>query len=295
MPINRIRSQTREVKPLPRRETPDAAFSLRPKLLALREKLILALRQRHQLLRADAATLFYFHAPRQADYEAACESRATPDPAGSTLATEITDRIRAVWPSLVADADVRHAARALDGLHSSAMALAAILPAARDLADLLHVIDDEVLCVIEPASREGFTLEVRGVAEVNQLHDLLASLEPRLLHEEAFDISSRPQFQAFAISGLRHDGSLPEGASGASHWLFNEQPASAIARFEGERVVLMGDAMPTVARAANARFPDLMAEGQVIRRFRLEEVEARLSLWLGQPLAAPPLLALRAA
>ena len=262
MPLDRIRAQV-DVRPPSRPvDTRDRAFTLRPKLRALNAA----------LLRGATAPvrdpLFYMHADRQAEYREVLDSRVSriePDTVAELLAE--------LWPVLVTDVDARQAARAIPGLHAAA----ARHPAARRLAELLHAIDDELVCVLEPARRTGYLMDVRGVVEVNQLHDLLATVSPGT---RLFEAGDGVRFQVFHVRGLRQDGTLPSGVEGAGDWLFNEQLASDIPRRDGERVVLLGEALPTASRS-EPRFPELRAEGQWIRALTVAEVDARLAKWTG--------------
>jgi hypothetical protein len=97
----------------------------------------------------------------------------------------------------------------------------------------------------------------------------------------------------FAISGLRRDGSLPTGPASAAHWNFNEQPATAFPRVEGERVVLLGQPLPTAQRSEDRRFPELACEGRLVRMLTLAEVCDRLAKWVGEPLLETPVLLAR--
>lgn len=267
MAIDRIRASASEVLPSPR-IAHDQAYLLRPRLLALHASLRRAARFQHLWASSrELAPLFYFHKPRQADYDA---SRADATAFPADVAWNAVDSgVRDLWPALVADADVRQSARAIAGLYAAAQELASIHPAARDLSDLLRVLDDEVLCVVEPATRAGFTMEVRGVEVIDQLHDLL---------------DGHTCYQVLALSGLRQDGSLPTGAGSSAHWLFNDQPAAMLPRIDGERVVLLGEPLPLFRRTDERRFPGLSVEARRLRTLTLPEVLERLSKWAGAPL-----------
>jgi hypothetical protein len=195
------------------------------------------------------------------------------------------ERMSKLRPSLVADVHVRQAARAVPGLADAAAALAADHPAARDLANILAVLDEEAVLVVEPASRTGFRVEVCGVADVNQFYLLLADLIPGRRERSSPGMMSR--FQLFALSGLRDNATLIPGLRGADHWLWGDRPASSLPRFEGERVVLLGEpSVPTVL-SDERRFFDMPAEARIVRGLSRAEVVSYLSRWTGQTVAEP--------
>jgi hypothetical protein len=252
--------------PAAARPAPDAAFAARPRLLRLRD----ALRRVAKAPRPrwGEPPVFFFDARRQAELEAA---RTAPPDRFAELASLITEEM----PALLASAEVRRVARAA-GLKEAAGALAAHCPAANDLAELLAVPDDEVFLAIVPATRTGVRLHLRGAAGVAQLRRLLAS------ELQAAD------FQLFAPSALRPDGTLPAGVAGCGHWLWPTQPLAAVPRVNGERVVLVGPAVVGPSPAVEVRFPQLAVECERVEALGAVQVAERLSRLCGRPLPVLP-------
>jgi hypothetical protein len=222
---------------------PDSAFAARPRLVRLFGSLTRALAAA-QRGRWNEPPAFFFNPARQAELETA---RAAPP----GQADEHTALITAELPFLLASVELRRVARAL-GLAAPARALAPRCAAARDLADLLAVPDDEVFLALAPAERTGVRLYLRGAADVAQLHRLLAPLVPPR------------DFQLFAPAALRSDGTLPHGFDGCASWLWPSQPLCCIPRVNGERVVLIGPATVRPAPNVEPRFPLLSAECEAI-------------------------------
>src|SRR5262249_35168664 len=112
--------------------------------------------------------LFFFDRRRQAEFES-----TRPAPPADPLAA-LAAPIAAELPALWASVEVRRVARTVDGLKAAAEALAPACPAAKDLAELLAVPDDEAVLALYPAAYSGFRFVGRGVADVGQFHVLLA-------------------------------------------------------------------------------------------------------------------------
>ena len=166
--------------------------------------------------------------------------------------------------------EVRRAARAI-GLQDAALALASQCPAARELADLLAVPDDEVFLALAPAERTGTRLHVRGAADVAQLYRLLAPALP-----------SGP-IQLFAPLALQSDGTLPVGFAGCEHWLWPTQPLATVPRINGERVVLVGPAVVRLTLDVEPRFPALAVECEVIQALNAFQTAELLAHLCGHP------------
>lgn len=257
--------------PLGRRVAePDPAFAARPGLVRLRDALRAA---------APAAArrtwkeppVFFFDPARQAELDAA-RGPLLPAPRHPLDA-----RVAAELPALVESVEVRRVARTVPGLREAAAALAGRLPAAKDLADLLAVPDDEVVVALDPARGVGVRLLVRGVADVGQFQTLLADVAPEL---------RRPGgWQAYRPAALRADGTLPTGMSGCEHWLWWHEPLAAVPLIRGERVLLLGPPPYPAARDAEPRFPELEATLTALSALTPADVAARL----GRP--APRVLA----
>ena len=282
---------------------PDPAFAARPRLARLRDTLARVARQRPP--RWNTPALFFFDPTRQAELEAA---RPTPPDRFAELAAAITTEL----PALLASVEVRRVARATDGLTAAARALAPNCPAAKELAELLAVPDDEVFLVLSPADRSGVRLHLRGAADAAQLYRALSEPLPPtpspkkgggVRDEEAIASSvlsisplrggvgegSSSPFQLFAPTALRPDGTLPAGFAGCAHWLWPTQPLAAVPRVDGERVVLVGPAVVRAALDGEPRFPTLAVEAEVIHTLNVFQTAERLSRLAGRlvPVHAP--------
>src|SRR5262245_56457327 len=251
---------------------PDAAFAARPRLVQLRDALIRA-EQPLRPSRWNEPVLFFFDRKREAELKAA---RST------TLDrfSELAELIAAEMPLLIACAEVRRVARAVDGLKHTAQRLASRCLAAKELADLLAVPDDEVFLALLPTERTGVRLHVRGAADVAQFHCLLV---PALTGARA---TADASFQLFLPAALREDASLPFGFAGCEHWLWPNQPLAAVPRISGERVVLVGPAFVRPSLDVDPRFPKLVAEGEIAQTLHAVQVAECLSRLIGRPV--PP-------
>jgi len=249
---------------------PDAAFAARPRLAHLRDALVRTTRARPP--RWGEAAIFFFDPKRQAELDAA--RQPSPDPLA-----ELTALIAAELLALVASVEVRRVARATDGLRAAADLLAPRLPAARDLAELLAIPDDEVFLALAPLDRVGVRLHVRGAASVADLHRLLA---PALGLAQS-------QFQLLAPAAVRPDGTLPSGFAACEHWLWPTQPLCAVPRLGGSRVVMVGPAAVRPALDIDPRFPGLAAECEAIQTLTAVQTAEAVAKVCGAslPVAAP--------
>jgi hypothetical protein len=246
------------------RDTLDPAFAARPRLLALRDMLASAVKQL-QRTRWKEPAVFFFDRKRQADLEAAQTAKL------DAFAT-LTNAINAELDGLFAHVEVRRIARATDKLAMLANTLAPRCAAAQTLAELLAIPDDEVFLVLVPATRVAFRLHVRGVADVAQLYQAIASE----LAENTF--------QLFTSAALSQDGTLPTGFAGCEHWLWPTQPLAAVPRREGERVVLVGAATVQPAFDVEPRFPAMRAEIETIQTLNAFQTTEELSRLVGHAL-----------
>ncbi|MCI0702322.1 MAG: hypothetical protein L0241_14665 [Planctomycetia bacterium] len=254
--------------------TPDAAFAARPRLIQLHDALTRAVKQLRPA-RWNEPAVFFFNRKRQEELEA-----ARPEP--PERCAELAKLIVLEMPGLIASVEVRRVARTIDGFASAALALASHCPAAKELAELLAVPDDEVFVALGPQERIGVRLHVRGVADMAQFHRLLA---PALTGTNA---TADASFQLFKPPALLEDGSLPTGFSGCEHWLWPTQPLAGVPRIGGERVVIVGPAFVRASLEVDPRFPNLVIEARVIQTLNAFQVTERLSGLIGRPL--PPLL-----
>ncbi len=283
--------------PAGRTAAPDPAFAARARLKRLRDALVQAAKALRPH-RWNEPAVFFFDRTRQAELDAARPT--VPD-----RFAELTALIAAELPALVSAVEVRRVARATDGLASAARALP--FPAARELAELLAIPDDEVFLALAPAARTGVRLHLRGAADVAQLYRLLEEPNPPApfpkkeggerpaeLHldnharERSFSPSPPggggrgvgfPSVQLFSPAALLPDGPLPVGFAGCEHWLWPTQPLAAVPRIGGERVVIVGPAVVRSALDIEPRFPGLAVECdsvQALNPFQVAEALARL-------------------
>lgn len=248
------------------RPQPDPGFEALPRLTRLRDTLTAA----PVACRSpwNEPPLFFFDRKRQE--QLATTRSAKVDPLG-----EIAEQIAAELPGLYASVEVRRVARAVEGLMTAAESLAARCSAAKELADLLAVPDDEVFLVLQPDERTGFRLVVRGVADVGQFHLLLADTITAGRVAERFvrvcrDVNpavpagvpmvAEARFQMYLPAAVRPNGTLPVGLTGCEHWLWPEMALAAVPRVKGERVVLLGPPAYRMTWDVTRRFPAMAAE-----------------------------------
>src|SRR5262245_30444812 len=147
---------------------PDQGHDAVPALAQLRDQLVQAL-PAHGRRRWKEPPVFFFDRRRQAALDA---SRAAVPVDPFTVVAAAVERI---MPALFTSIEVRRVARAMVGLRAAAESLALACPAARELAELLAIPEDEVFLVLHPAQRAGFRVVARGIADVGQFHVLLAA------------------------------------------------------------------------------------------------------------------------
>jgi hypothetical protein len=291
---------------------PDPGYRALPGLIALRDRLVEALSLRAPRRRGEPDVFFFDHR-RQAEFESARPE--TPAEPANDLAAAIALEL----PELYASVEARRVARSVNGLQESAASMAPKCPAARDLAELLAMPEDEVVLVLYPARRAGFRVAVRGIADLGQFHILLADavtgdpasglvagapMPARLVAAcrgaaceppAGVPMIAEARFQLYLPGALRTDGSLPGGFAGCEHWLWPASPLAGLPRVDRERVVLIGprafDATWEVAR----RFPDLRAELRLIETLSPFRVAERLTRLAGGALAPRQWVALAAA
>ncbi|MGL6076990.1 MAG: hypothetical protein ACRC8S_22775 [Fimbriiglobus sp.] len=178
--------------------------------------------------------LFFFHPRIQADV--AIFAKASPEAAYERRAAELLPREADAWRALPGLADdllsllmdsveARHTARAFPSLRSYIEALATEHPRLRELAQTLMVTDDQFLRIINPMTRQGYRLFVRGLTDINALTDALQYIAPTL-HR-----------QFFHPEALLPDGSLPQGLAGADGWYWGREPISTVPLIDGERTL----------------------------------------------------------
>lgn len=250
---------------------PDPAFAARARLARLRDALTRAASARPS--RWNEPPVFFFDSRRQAELEAARTERPQPF-------AELTALVAAELPELIASVEVRRVARATEGFRAAAERLAPRCPAARELATLLAVPDDEVFLALAPLEGTGVRLHVRGAATVADLHRLLAPALGLEVHS----------FQLHVPAALRAD-SLSSGLAGCGHWLWPTQPLAAVPRVGGERVVVVGPAAVRPALDIDPPFPGLAVECETVQTLSAERAADAVARLSGGPRPAPRLVA----
>lgn len=161
--------------------------------------------------------------------------------------------------------------------------------------EMLSLLDDEQLIVLHPALARGYVIRIAGIGNNFQLHTLLADA---LIGDagQGWLPGERPSPQVAALAkdapitnpdtlptaygafnlwnwtGLRADGSLPEGqAAGSEHWVWNEGIPADIVPFQGTRVILLGPAPYPRAWNSGRFFPTMVGELEVLRHLSPEE------------------------
>lgn len=282
----------------PTSRTVDHGFTALPLLTRLRDtlrlsgRLIAACRERHARTagRWGMPAQFFFHKATTTEPAAPGFPKSYLGEFAATMPVEVKawetlpdllDDALTVLPAAVA---ARRTARAVTGLKEAAADLADVSPAAKELSELLAVPDDQVVLAIHPASRTGVRVVMRGIAEVHQLHVLLASeWGGARVDERVVDAcrDGRPdpdanvflaRWQMFHLSALRPDGTLPRGFGASDAWVWGEQSPTALPLEKGERVVLLGE--PTYRRGweVGRKFPRLNGELDVTERLSASAV-----------------------
>jgi hypothetical protein len=291
------------------RETPDPAVAAMPKLKRLRDTLRRA--NRVPTLLADRrfppAPVFFFQSADDAAgthdslSTAAWASAASRDSAAVQAWTDLPGIAADLIPSLGHFVSVRHAARAIPGLVDTAKALAPHHPTASELVDFLSVADDVTVVAIVPAQCAGFRLRVRGLADVAQLHVLLATAitgnpakgllpgtrpEPGVVtaYTDGDPLEppiARAKFQFYRPSGLRPDGTLPQGFSGVDDWIWGHEWVAQLPQVLGERVVLLAQPAFAAEWEATRRVPQVSGELTLSEVLSPNEVQSWMANHLG--------------
>jgi hypothetical protein len=236
--------------------------------------------------------VFFFDGQRQTDLEAA---RAAPPTPAADAFEGLSARIAAELAVMCQSVEVRRVARATPGLRQVAEALAPVCAAARELADLLAVPDDEVVTVLHPQLQLGFRLVVRGVADAGQFQVLLLDAAnelfpgPRVLERFVTACSvADPQsvggvpmvmearFQMYGVGALGAGGVMPQGFGGNDHWLWPHTPLALVPARDGERIVLLGPPAYRATWEVTRRFPSLPAEVRLLEPLTSSQVAERV-------------------
>jgi hypothetical protein len=202
-----------------------------------------------------------------------------------------------------ADAGVRRAARAVPGLRELASEFAPDHRGCAEFTALLAVADDLALTVLHPAAGAGFRFELAGIADLDQLHVLLADATagspqrgylagPRpdaALVDACLDQPpdaernvATARFQFLRPEALRSDGALPSGFAGSDGWLWGHESPATIPAVDGERVLLLADAAYARQWHVRRRFPALNAELRLLQVLDRATVRAWLDRLTGR-------------
>ena len=280
---------------------PDLAFAARPLFL----RLTATLKQVAKLLgecrrMRDRATrhgrawgvpaLFFADAAAQREWRAErIPAQEFPLPYVELLA-DAFPKLAEAWerlPDLLDDAlallaeslDIRRMARAVPGLRAAAQSV----PQAAEMAGVLAMPEEEVWLVIHPAARAGYRVVLEGVADVAQLHVLLADalvgdpgrgyLSGRRPAEDVLDacrdtvwtegLEAAARFQFYRPEALRPDGTLPEGFAGSDHWYWGPESLGTVPQDKGERILLIGDPVLPKSWEVSRRFSRIAARADL--------------------------------
>lgn len=270
---------------------PDPGYEALARLTQLAEDMATAVPVRTRS-RWHEPLVFFFDGQRQAALEATRGTPPTVEPF-SSLSARIAAELSVMWQSV----EVRRVARATPGLRQVAAALAPVCSAAKELADLLLVPDDEVVTVLHPTLQLGFRLAVRGVADVGQFHVLLLDAASELLpvprpmqrFVSAASVVNPPtvggvsmvmeaRFQMYGVGALRPGGVMPEGFGGNDHWLWPHTAMASVPVCDGERIVLLGPPAYRATWEFTRRFPSLPAEARLLETLTPSQVAERVAI-----------------
>ena len=210
-----------------------------------------------------------------------------PQPYLSLLANALP-KLADAWhrlPDLLDDAlallaeslDVRRMARAVPGLRSAA----AKVPQAAELAGVLALPEEEVWLVVHPSARAGYRVTLEGVADIAQLHVLLAESltgDPARGYRSGRragteSIEAEVRFQFYRPEALRADGTLPDGFAGSDRWYWGHELLGSVPSEHGERILLIGEPVLPKAWEVKRRFSRIAARADVLEVLPRADVE----------------------
>jgi|GEM_PF-2644380 len=176
------------------------------------------------------------------------------------------------------------------------------------LGKMLSVLDDEPLLVLHPASDRGFRFRMSGIADNFQLHLLLlgalagngpgriegivpaaAAVAAASDGETSSGLTAQSTWQLANWFALRPDrliDLMTDTNDYLRSWIWNEGVPAEIARFDGQRVVLIGSS--PIHRSWNVQrvFPAM--HGRLVREADLPSAEARRLLDVMEARAKQP-------
>ena len=189
------------------------------------------------------------------------------------------------------------------GYAAAAEALAPVCPAAKELADLLAVPDDEVFLVLHPRPRPGSALlrpRRRGRRPVppaaggrgrrrrapgardRRARFVAACRDADPVVPAGVPMVAEARFQFVRPSATAARRSVPAGFRGCDHWLWPNAPLAAVPRIDGERVVLLGE--PAFRRRGRSTpVPGAAGRGATARGAQPVPVAERLGRLAGRP------------
>jgi hypothetical protein len=232
---------------------------------------------------------FFFHEPTNS---------AQSDSNDPSLIWDTLDSLgRGVNAILARSVDARTRARSLTEIRRLTADLADDYEQAGYLAELLDVLDDEMLLVMHPELMLGYWVRIRGVADNFQLHTLLADVligdpfegwipgvrpDPRVAAAARDgppvpDLLAEARFNLVGWRGLQPDGLLPTGLDGSEYWIWGEGVPADIEPFQGTRVILLGPPPYPRDWAAERRFDGMHAEIEVLEKLPFDSVRDRLA------------------
>jgi hypothetical protein len=167
------------------------------------------------------------------------------------------------------------------------------------LAQILSVLDGELLIVLHPEQRKGYRVRIDGVATNFELFVLLAHAligdptqgwlagerpDPVVVAvcrdqpaELAADAAATGSFNFWNWHALRADETLPQPGEASDTWIWMEGTPADIAEFEGQRIVLLGPAPYKRHWHAGRCFEGMPADARVESQLSEAEVQQWLS------------------
>jgi hypothetical protein len=170
------------------------------------------------------------------------------------------------------------------------------------ISKALTVLDDEILLILHPSTRQGFRVRIAGITHNFQLHTLLADIligdvrqgllpgkrpHPAVVaasRDGAWD-SGTPAGQAsFHLqdwTALNPDGTLHTNPF--EHVIPHEGSPADIPIVEGQRIVLLSPATLPRSWKAPRDFPEMVGECEVVEIIPTRQVEETLSRLAARP------------
>jgi hypothetical protein len=295
--LTRPRISTLDATPRPRR-TIDLGYSSLVLLQRLRDSLLASEVLMQAMQKAEAkqrkfspAPLFFFNRKLQAELVQARPAKLDPSaftkamPAECLAYRQLPDLLDDV-NTLMGQVEVRRAARSSPGLVDVMGRLASTVPGTRELYTLLaNVVDDQVITMIHPGSRTGLKLLATGIADVAQLQVLATEFQPgrkpddRVItaylggnpHPNAGTFTTKQQL--FKTTALQPDGRVV----GCVHWCHPDDSLNTVPLVQGERVLLIGEALVPRTWAVGRAFPMVPGDVELVKRMDRTEVTAWLA------------------